>query len=65
MWQEDLDAFLGLAVRDRARDPIHQNTASANMSAHGLSERLEQVESVLRQRNIPPSEWETETFIDR
>jgi Sulfotransferase domain len=65
MWQEDLDAFLGLAVRGRAKDPIHQNTASANTSTYGLPERLQQVESVLHQKNIPTSEWENETFIGR
>ncbi|HEX2382480.1 MAG TPA: sulfotransferase [Acidimicrobiales bacterium] len=64
-WQEDLDAFLGLAVRGRVREPIHQNTASANMSAYGLPERLQQVESVLHQKNIPTAEWENETFIGR
>ena len=57
--------FSALAVRGRVRDPIHQNTASANMSTYGLPERLQQVEFVLHQKNIPTAEWENETFIGR
>ena len=62
-WQSALDEFLGLSAASAHSPHIHANIATADMAAHQLDERLQQIERVLELKNIPRSEWDTETYI--
>jgi hypothetical protein len=62
-WQSELDEFLGLSASASDVPEIHANVASADMNAHAMHERLQQIEAVLVQKNVPRSEWDTETYI--
>jgi hypothetical protein len=62
-WQSALDEFLGLSAASEHSPHIHANIATADLAAHQLDDRLQQIERVLELKNIPRSEWDTETYV--
>jgi hypothetical protein len=62
-WQSGLDEFLELSAGTAQPAEIHANVASADLATHQLDERLQQIEAVLTQKNVPRSQWDTETYI--
>jgi len=58
-WQVELGSFLGIEIQAN----LHANPTSADVAEFELDERIRQVSAVLRDKQIPPDEWCTETHV--